>query len=353
MLAARAGTIWFWGAVVALFIGFVWLFQGILPPFILGLVIAYLLNPALTRLVNRGWPRWAAVLVLLLAFLLAFGLLIGLSIPLMAREASQLASALPGWIDYAHNWLVDTGRRYGFDFSLPDTAGGIVGNLQDHAGRILGAGKGVAAGLIAGGAALFDFASFVVLMPVVAFYMMLDWPRLVSAVDGLVPREGAMTVRELVAEINRRLAGFVRGQLTVCLILGLFYGVGLTLIGINFGFVIGLFAGLLTIMPFVGSIFGLVASLAVAWFTTGDMTAVVAALVVFALGQFLEGHVLTPRLVGGNVGLHPLWIIFALMAGASLAGFVGLLIAVPVAAVAGVMVRFVLSQYKKSGYYAG
>ena len=245
------------------------------------------------------------------------------------------------------------GRAARFGVTLTPDSEAIVENIQGQAGQILQAGKGVLAGLVAGSAAIFSFVSFVFLMPIVAFYMMLDWPRLVAKVDELLPRDKASTVRDLMAETDRTLAGFIRGQLTVCLILGLFYGIGLTLIGLRFGFVIGMAAGILSIMPYVGSAFGLFMSVGVAWFTTGSPTMVVAALVVFGIGQFIEGNFLTPKLVGNNIGLHPLWVIFALMAGGTLMGFVGLLIAVPVAAVIGVMVRFAFAEYKKSAYYVG
>jgi len=341
----------FWLAIIALFIGFIWLFQSILTPFILGMVIAYLLNPLVLKLEGEGWPRWAAVLLILVTFMMVLMAAVSFLVPVLLREGAQLVGDLPGWINAAQDKIVDIAARFGVTLT-PDSEA-IVENIQGQAGQILQAGKGVLAGLVAGSAAIFSFVSFVFLMPIVAFYMMLDWPRLVAKVDELLPRDKASTVRDLMAETDRTLAGFIRGQLTVCLILGLFYGIGLTLIGLRFGFVIGMAAGILSIMPYVGSAFGLFMSVGVAWFTTGSPTMVVAALVVFGIGQFIEGNFLTPKLVGNNIGLHPLWVIFALMAGGTLMGFVGLLIAVPVAAVIGVMVRFAFAEYKKSAYYVG
>lgn len=342
----------FWFGALALFIGFLWLFQPILTPFVLGMAIAYLLNPLVLRLERLGWPRWVAVLFLLIAFLIIAGLAIALLVPVLAREAAQFIDMLPQWIDEAQAMVAHLADKFGLDITTPDTSD-IVGNIQEQAGQILQAGKGVLVGVVAGGAALISFFSFIFLMPIVAFYMMLDWPRLVAKLDELLPRARAPTVHNIAADVDSTLAGFVRGQLTVCLILGLFYGIGLTLIGLKFGFVIGMCAGILSIMPYVGSGLGLIVSLLVAWFTTNELMMVAAAAIVFGIGQFIEGNFLTPRLVGGNIGLHPLWVIFALMAGGSLMGFVGLLIAVPVAAVIGVMVRFLLDEYKKSGYYAG
>lgn len=341
----------FWIAVVALFIGFIWLFQSILTPFILGMVIAYLLNPLVLKLEGEGWPRWAAVLLLLMTFMVALAAAFSFLVPVLLREGAQLISDLPGWINAGQEKIVGLAARFGIELSQDSEA--IVENIQGQAGQILQAGKGVLAGVVAGSAAVFSFISFVFLMPIVAFYMMQDWPNLVAKVDELLPRDKAPTVHRLLGDIDRALAGFIRGQLTVCVILGLFYGIGLTLIGLRFGFVIGMAAGILSIMPYVGSAFGLFMSLGVAWFTTGSPTMVVAALVVFGIGQFIEGNFLTPKLVGTNIGLHPLWVIFALMAGGTLMGFTGLLIAVPVAAVIGVLVRFALDQYRQSAYYSG
>ena len=348
-ISAQTQTV-FWAIIIAAFIGFVWVFQSILAPFVLGIVIAYLLNPVVLQIEKLGGPRWVGVLAILGLF---FGLLIlGLSllIPVLIREIGQLSESVPVWIDHAQVYLADLGSRFGVDTSLPET-GEIVGSLQDQAGQVLKAGKGVLIGLLAGGAAIAGFVTFIFLMPIVAFYMMVDWPRLTQKVNDLLPRSRAGDIRALLGQIDRTLAGFIRGQLSVCVILGLMYGIGLTLIGLRFGFVIGLSAGLLSIMPYVGSGLGLIGGSLVAWFTTGDINMVGLVVLVFVIGQVIEGNFLTPKLVGNNVGLHPLWIIFALMAGGALMGFVGLLIAVPVAAVIGVMVRFALQQYKKSEYY--
>lgn len=340
----------FWLFIALLFVGFLYLFNPILAPFVLGMVIAYILNPLVLKLERTGWPRWSAVLFLLLSFLLAVGLAIGFLVPVLAREVAQLFNDMPQWIDRIQTNITALFQEFGI--GIPGDGVSIMDNVQGQAGQIFKAGSGVLAGVLAGGAALMSFVSFVFLMPIVAFYMMLDWPRLVSKVNSLLPKSKAPIVRDLMKETDRTLAGFIRGQLTVCVLLGLFYGIGLTLIGLKFGFVIGMVAGILSIMPYVGSGLGLILSVAVAWFTTGEWMMVGASVAVFAIGQFIEGNFLTPKLVGNNIGLHPLWVIFALLAGGSLLGFVGLLIAVPVAAVIGVLVRFAISQYKKSAYYA-
>jgi len=338
----------FWILLVVVFGALLWLFQGILTPFVLGMVIAYLLNPLVTKLSNLKCPRWLAVLLLLSLFMFALVVGVSLLVPLLAREIAQLAVDAPLWIAQSQSWLFAQAQALGID--TPDAAS-IIAGIQEQAGAIFKAGRNIVSGVVAGGAAIASFVSFLLLMPIVAFYMMLDWPRLTAKLDELLPRAHMPTVRSLLSQADQTLAGFIRGQLTVCLVLGLFYGIGLSVIGLRFGFVIGMAAGILSIMPYVGSGFGLVTALAVAWFTTGDMTMVAMALAVFGIGQVMEGNFLTPRLVGENIGLHPLWVIFALMAGGSLLGFTGLLIAVPVAAVIGVLVRFAITEYKKSSYY--
>lgn len=347
----------FWLMMIALTVGFVWLFQGILAPFLLGLAIAYLLNPLVSKISGKGMPRWLSVLLILCTFLVAVIMLLAVLVPILAREIGQLLEVLPSWIHSAHQYLMHQAVRFGIDADFepagPATAQQIVDNLQGRAGQLFQAGKGVLSGIVAGGMAVASFVAFVFLMPIVAFYMMVDWPKLTNKMDGLIPRHNAGAVRELLSDIDDTLAGFIRGQLSVCLILGLYYGIALSIVDLRFGFAIGMMAGVLSIMPYVGSGIGIITSLAVAWFTTHDLGMVGIVAAIFGVGQFVEGNFLTPKMVGNKVGLHPLWVIFALMAGGAIAGFVGMLIAVPVAAVIGVMVRFALKQYRHSQYYMG
>lgn len=345
----------FWLGLLAFFVGLMWLFQSIMLPFVLGVVIAYLLNPAVQAFERAAWPRWAAVLFLLCVFLGVVALGFVLLVPVLFNEVSQIATRAPVWFTVAQEFLRNLAARFGV--VVPADAQALLIQFQDQiqsqAGQIFNVGRNVLSGLLAGGAAIASFAAFAALMPIVAFYTMADWPKITRTLNDLLPRQHAAVIVDLLAQIDRSIAGFIRGQLMVCLFLGLFYGIGLSAIGLDYGFVIGMSAGILAIMPYVGSGFGLVASTSVAWFTTGDPVMVGLALAIFVIGQLIEGNFLTPKLVGENVGLHPLWIIFALMAGGSLMGFTGLLIAVPVAAVLGVMVRFSISEYKKSAYYGG
>jgi len=204
------------------------------------------------------------------------------------------------------------------------------------------------------GVALVSVVSLFVVTPVVAFYMLLDWDRMVAVIDSWVPRDNVATVRGIAKDINTATAGFVRGQGTLCLVLGAMYATGLTLTGLNFGILIGLFAGLISFIPYVGSLTGLVLAVGVAFVQFWpDWTMIVAVAVVFFIGQFIEGNILQPRLVGKSVGLHPVWLMFALFAFGALFGFVGLLVAVPAAAAVGVLVRFALSRYLQSDLYFG
>src|SRR5204862_5459370 len=205
-----------------------------------------------------------------------------------------------------------------------------------------------------GGQALLSIFSLVVVTPVVAFYLLYDWNRMIAAGNNWIPLQNREYVRGLAHEMDEAIAGFVRGQTAVCLILGSYYAVALTLAGLSFGLLIGLASGIITFIPYVGSMTGLVLAVGVAvaqfW---PEYTPIMTVLVIFFVGQFLEGYVLAPKLVGESVGLHPVWLMFALFAFGYLLGFVGLLIAVPLAAIVGVLVRFALRRYLESPFYTG
>lgn len=330
----------------------IWVLRDVLMPFVAGISVAYFLNPVCEKLQKRGFSRSAAALLVLAAFVVVLVALFLLIAPSIVAQANHFASQLPLYLDqlrermqpYLHHVMTNLSDE---DYQRLREA------ASNYAGQAAGTAMSVIEGIWRGGAALASALSLLFIMPVVAFYLMRDWPTLVARVDSWLPRQHANVIREQVRAIDRTLAGFLRGQSTVCLILAAYFSIALTLVGLNFGIVIGLLTGLLSFMPFVGSTFGLVASLIVAFlqFDTYGPIALVAGIFVFA--QFVEGNFITPKLVGESVGLHPIWIIFALMAGGSLLGFVGLLLAVPVAAVIGVLIRFLLGNYLESGYYSG
>ena len=224
--------------------------------------------------------------------------------------------------------------------------------MTQHLGAVASWAAGLAGGLLGGGLAIFNAVSLVFITPVVGFYLLRDWHHILATIDMNIPQTHATDVHALAIRIDRRLAGFIRGQAVVCIVLGAFYAIGLTLVGLDFGLAIGIFSGLVSFIPFVGSISGLVLSVSVALFQFPDWTSVVIVAAVFLSGQALEGNLLTPWLVGDRVGLHPVWIIFALLAGGAVFGFVGLLLAVPLAAVLGVLVRFALERYRAGPLYS-
>jgi predicted PurR-regulated permease PerM len=201
--------------------------------------------------------------------------------------------------------------------------------------------------------AVVNLLSLIFITPVVAFYLLKDWDRIITKIDHLLPREFAPVVRQQIAEVDSTLAGFIRGQTNVCLFLATFYAIGLSLTGLKFGIIIGIITGFFAILPYVGIAFGLTLGISVAFFQFTDHYSVLYVLFVFMIGQFIEGNFITPRLVGEKVGLHPVWIIFGMLAGATLFGFVGILIAVPITAVIGVFVRFIIKQYLDSKLYHG
>jgi predicted PurR-regulated permease PerM len=230
-----------------------------------------------------------------------------------------------------------------------------VEKLREEAGSIatdaVGWLAGLAKGALSGSLALFSFLSLVVLTPLVAFYLLRDWDRMIARIDSWLPRKSAPTIRAQVREIDRTLSAFMRGQATVCLVLAAFYGIALTAIGLDFGIVVGLIAGFLSFVPYLGFLVGFLLSVGLSAAQFGTWGMIGAAAGIFIVGQFVEGNFLTPRIVGRSVRLHEVWVIFALLAGAALLDFVGVLLAVPVAATIGVLARFALERYRASALY--
>ena len=223
--------------------------------------------------------------------------------------------------------------------------------LSKHSGSVAQVTKQLLQGMLAGGQAVLDMISVLVFTPIIAYFMMKEWMHITAWVEDLLPQQQKNTILDLLKQIDVKISGFVRGQISVAVILGLSYAIALTTAGLKYGFLIGLASGLLSIIPMVGSAFGLVISVAVAWFQTGDLTFVAIIAAIFLIGQIIEGNILSPKIVGESVGMHPLWVFFALLAGGSLFGILGMLLAVPVAAVAGVLLAFAITQYKTSPYY--
>jgi predicted PurR-regulated permease PerM len=342
----------FWLIGLGLFVLVLWLLADMLLPFVVGLAIAYLLDPTVDRLERLGLPRWLATGVVLLGFLLVLVVMILLLVPLVQGQTTHLLQVLPNYVAVVKERALPALDR--LVHRLPP---GDVERLRAAAGNYAGDVAGwiakVISGILSRGLALFDVLSVMFITPVVAFYLLRDWDLMVHKVDGWLPRHHADVVREQVKAVNVTLSGFVRGQATVCLALGALYAAGLTVAGLDFGLVIGLLSGVLSFIPYVGSLFGFVVSVGLALLQFDDLWRVAIVIGIFLFGQAMEGNVLTPKLVGDKVGLHAVWVMFALLAGGSLFGFLGVLLAVPVAAVIGVLTRFALRQYLNSRYYYG
>ncbi len=344
----------FWIAAFVVFVVFLWLFSGILLPFVAGLALAYFLDPVATRLQRLGLGRLGATLLILSLFVIVFVLVLILAVPLAVRELNAFLQTLPSYVGQLQRLAYEHGSPVLDMIGGAEAGRDIENSIRDMAGDASGYLLSLLGSILAGGQTLLSVASLLVVTPVIAFYLLIDWHKMVARVDSWLPLRHRDTIRELAREIDTALAGFVRGQAALCLILGTFYAIGLTLIGLNFGALIGLTAGLLSVIPYVGSFAGLLLSAGVAivqfW---PEYFWIVMTLVIFFSGQFVEGNVLQPKLLGASVGVHPVWLMFALFAFGSLFGFLGLLMAVPLAAAVGVLVRFGLRRYLASSYYRG
>ncbi len=342
----------FWSFVSLAFLGFVFVFKVMLLPFVLGAAVAYLLNPLVEKLGRLKIGRGLAALLILASFIIVVVGFFAATVPVLYSELVDFSEDLPGYME--HIWaLIEP-----FSHQLQNLMGLQNGEdlkalLGEHAGTGLNVAKQLAGSLAAGGQAAMDMLSVIVFTPVVAYFMMKEWTHMAAWMEGLMPEHSQSTIKILLRDIDAKLSGFVRGQISVAVVLGIAYAAALSIAGLKYGALIGFSAGLLSIIPMVGSTLGLLVSVAVAWFQAGEWSFVAIIAGIFLVGQFIEGNVLTPKLVGGSVGLHPLWVFFALLAGGSLFGIVGMLLAVPVAAVIGVLLGFGLARYKASAYFKG
>ncbi|SDW33593.1 Predicted PurR-regulated permease PerM [Albimonas donghaensis] len=337
-----------WTVGLAVLILFFWVMSGVMLPFLAGAALAYFLDPAADRLEARGLSRAAATAVITVIMGGLFVAVLLLLIPAFINQAQALIEQAPVYAEAVRNF-VET--RYP---EMLEEGSPLAQGLDTLRGRADEWSMQAVKSAWTGGLAVIDFVTLLVITPVVAFYLLMDWDRLTARIDGWIPRDHVGTVRKLASDIDSVLAGFVRGQLTVCAILGTFYALALMLAGLQFGLVIGLFAGLISFIPFIGSIVGGLLSVGVALFQFWDDPLMILIVVgIFFAGQAVEGNFLTPKLVGGSVGLHPVALMFALSAFGSLLGFTGMLIAVPTAAAIGVVGRFAIDQYTSGRLYQG
>ncbi|MDO8884225.1 MAG: AI-2E family transporter [Pseudotabrizicola sp.] len=338
----------YWGLAALVFLVLMYLMGNVLVPFLVGGAIAYFLDPIADRLERMGMSRVAATAVITLVMFLVVVLLVLAVIPTLIQQTAALVNAAPEIARNLQTFLTD---RFP---DLLDETSIMRKTLADIGDFIQSKGADLAQGLISSAMSVLSAVIFIVVVPVVAFYLLLDWDKMVARIDALIPRDHVATVRRLAGEIDKVLAGFVRGQLTVCLIVGAYYSVTLMLAGLQFGLVVGAIAGAVSFIPYVGAIIGGILAIGLALFQFwGDWLAIGIVVAIFVMGQFIEGNILTPKLVGNSVGLHPVWLLLALSAFGSLLGFAGMLIAVPVAAALGVLMRFVTAQYQASLLYSG
>lgn len=338
----------YWGLAAVAFLAALWFLGDVILPFLVGGAIAYFLDPVADRLERLGLSRVAATSLISVAVLLVAVLLVLAVIPTLISQLTALVNAAPDIFRRLQTFLTE---RFP---DLTDETSTIRQTLLSIGETIKAQGGELANTLLGSALGVINAVVFMVVVPVVAFYLLLDWDRMVARIDALLPRDHAPVVRHLASEIDRVLAAFVRGQLSVCLVLGTFYSVALMAVGLQFGLIVGAIAGAITFIPYVGALVGGALAIGLALFQFwGDWASIGIVIGIFALGQFLEGNVITPRLVGNSVGLHPVWLLFALSAFGSLFGFVGMLVAVPVTAALGVLARFSIGQYTGSRLYTG
>ena len=354
-LSVRQQATW-WGVGAVVFFGCLWLLRDTLLPFVVGCALAYLLDPLADRLERAGLSRILATIVIALVALLMLVIAALLLVPLLTQQLVGFVQFIPTLVENVQTFVNETIRpllnQYipGWEKYVPVivSAIGTIGTATSgQAGEFVNQVTSSAMGAV-------NALMFVIIVPVVMIYMLADWDRAIEKIDHMLPRDHAETIRGLFREVNEVLAGFVRGQVTVCVILAAIYAVALSMVGLQFGFVIGCVAGLISFIPFVGAIGGGVLAVGVAIFQFwSEPLWIVVVGVIFFAGQILESNFITPRLVGSSVRLHPVWLLFGLSAFGTLFGFVGLLIAVPTAAAIGVFLRFGVKQYLKSKLYKG
>ncbi|MBN9560119.1 MAG: AI-2E family transporter [Alphaproteobacteria bacterium] len=346
------------GQRIALLVGLVivaWLalqlFASILMPFVAAAGIAYVLDPATSRLTRAGMPRGVAALLMIVAVIAAALLFALLLYPVILSQIGLLIGRIPEYVlllqDWAREVITHLQERFGsqvVDDKLRDLVGGQAGAMLSFLAAALSR-------VIGGGFALFNVISLIVVTPVVAFYLLRDWPGVVARVDSWLPRRYAEVIRAQVREVDRILSAWVRGQALCCLLLALFYAAGLSLVGLDLGLIVGIAAGVLSFIPYVGSITGGLTSIGLALAQFPGWHGVIMVCVVLVVGQILEGYVIYPRFLGDRVELPAVWVIFALFAGGAAFGFLGIMLAVPIAATIGVLCRFWLRRYLSSALY--
>lgn len=325
----------------------------VLLPFVVGLTLAYFLNPLVDGMSRIGIPRWLSAILLLACSILLIALALIFIAPVVTQQAIDLINAAPS--EFARfKGVVEATAKERLGSRYPEIEAAVTRAFNGVTDALPAIAASVAQSVWSQGSAAFNFLSLTLITPLVFFYTVRDWPKLVNAIDSWLPREGAPQIRELANETDDRISAFVRGQGTVCLVLAIFYAAALSLVGLRYGLLVGLLTGFASFIPFVGWALGLLTAttLAVIQFWP-DLTSVLIVVAILLAGQGLDAGFLSPNIVGSKIGLHPVWMIFALLTFSYLFGFLGLLVAVPVSAAIAVLVRFALRSYLASSLYTG
>lgn len=343
-----------WAVILTLLILFLKAVEPILLPFILGIFVAYLMDPAASWLQKKHVGRtWAAGL-LTLGLFTSLTLLAMWLAPLLYKQAAELVSKAPQLLHHAEEALRTRGTPV-LQSLNKITGGDDPSAIPTDANALIE--RGVASvsefvqHIFASGAALINVAALLLITPIVCFYMIRDWASMVRGLDRLLPIAYAPVIREQIYQINRTLSAYMRGQITVMLLLSVYYVIGFWIFGLNYALALGFLAGCIVIIPYIGSVISVALGLTVAYgqFAMDNNWWMIVG--VYGLGQILESQILTPKIIGDRVGLHPVWLLFGVLAGAVLLGFAGVLLAVPLTAVVGVLVKFAIGRYLESGLY--
>ena len=350
-MTTQWNTRWQMAALGIGIITVLYLLGPVLTPFVIAAILAYLFNPFVHMLQRWKVARSVAVSLVFALVSAVFVAVVIVLVPLMERQVVNFYAQLPRWIDWIHSnaepWLQEH-----FDVSLdwPDSQQ-LVGMLKEHLSQAGGIAAVVIAKVSKSGFALLGWVADLVIIPVVAFYLMRDWDELIARIRELIPRSIEPVVSQLARDSDDVLSAFMRGQLSVMIAMGLIYALGLKLVGIDVGPLVGAIAGLISFVPYLGSIVGVVMGVIAALVQYGDWPHVLLVAGVFAIGNLLESYLLVPRLIGHKIGLHPVAVIFAILAGGQLFGFVGVLLALPIASVVMVLLRYLHQRYRASELY--
>lgn len=327
------------------------LFAGVLAPFVTAAVIAYALDPPTTHLTRLGLPRGLAALGMVIAMLAAVLLFLLLLYPLILSQIGLFLGRIPQYAQLLQHWASHVVQDLQQNFGSEAVNGRLQDLISSQAGTMLTFLASALTGVISGSFAIFNVLTLAVVTPVVAFYLLRSWPDMVGKIDAWLPRRYASVIRDQAREVDRILSAWVRGQAMCCVLLAVFYAFALSIAGLDLGLIVGLAAGVLSFIPYVGSITGGITAIALALAQFPTWRGVAGIGVVLVLGQILENYLIYPRFLGDRVELPAVWVIFALFAGGAAFGFMGVMLAVPVAATIGVLCRFWLRRYLRSPLY--